>query len=292
MEQTVQDAPDEQVSLTDPDARSMATSGKGTATVGYNVQIAVADPLPMVMPTTLFSKMEYTITANAVAINGLENLDTTTTNLLISDFRSMVDNLVRTLVTPPIPENNTIVTRVFGATRQTVLPDAGRAALRRRRRAAFHCAPAPLPAVVAGDVVAAGAAVAVLGSSGLTQNESSPAQRERHRLALGPAHDEIRIPRATFRAAQPVRPSQHSRRGGVLFHQLGRVRLKPVKASPASHDQPDLAGIGLAEGQERHLTSSSAPLRQHMAWLADRLRRRVRRHGRCGCRVDRSPAAP
>src|SRR5437764_14572259 len=36
MEQTVQDAPDQQVSLTDPDARSMATSGKGTATVGYN----------------------------------------------------------------------------------------------------------------------------------------------------------------------------------------------------------------------------------------------------------------
>src|SRR5258706_2067487 len=41
MEQTVQDAPDQQVSLTDRDARSMATSGKGTATVGYNVQIAV-----------------------------------------------------------------------------------------------------------------------------------------------------------------------------------------------------------------------------------------------------------
>jgi BMFP domain-containing protein YqiC len=41
MEHTVRDAPDQQVSLTDPDARSMATSGKGTATVGYNVQIAV-----------------------------------------------------------------------------------------------------------------------------------------------------------------------------------------------------------------------------------------------------------
>ncbi len=41
MQQTVHDAPDQQVSLTDPDARSMATSGKGTATVGYNVQIAV-----------------------------------------------------------------------------------------------------------------------------------------------------------------------------------------------------------------------------------------------------------
>jgi transposase len=32
---------DEQISLTDPDARSMATSGKDTGIVGYNVQIAV-----------------------------------------------------------------------------------------------------------------------------------------------------------------------------------------------------------------------------------------------------------
>ena len=37
----VEAAPDEQVSLTDPDARSMATSGKGTGIVGYDVQIAV-----------------------------------------------------------------------------------------------------------------------------------------------------------------------------------------------------------------------------------------------------------
>ena len=41
MEQTVHAAPDQQVSLTDPDARSMATSGKGTGIVGYNVQTAV-----------------------------------------------------------------------------------------------------------------------------------------------------------------------------------------------------------------------------------------------------------
>ena len=35
------EAPDQQISLTDPDARSMATSGKGTGMVGYNVQTAV-----------------------------------------------------------------------------------------------------------------------------------------------------------------------------------------------------------------------------------------------------------
>lgn len=33
--------PDKQVSLTDPDARSMSTSGKGSGVVGYNVQTAV-----------------------------------------------------------------------------------------------------------------------------------------------------------------------------------------------------------------------------------------------------------
>ncbi|NNC64361.1 MAG: IS1182 family transposase [Gammaproteobacteria bacterium] len=34
-------APDHQISLTDPDARSMAISGRGTGMVGYNVQTAV-----------------------------------------------------------------------------------------------------------------------------------------------------------------------------------------------------------------------------------------------------------
>ena len=41
MGEQVEAAPDGQVSLTDPDARSMATSGKGTGLVGYNVQAAV-----------------------------------------------------------------------------------------------------------------------------------------------------------------------------------------------------------------------------------------------------------
>lgn len=37
----LKDTPDGQISLTDPDARSMATRGKGTGLVGYNVQTAV-----------------------------------------------------------------------------------------------------------------------------------------------------------------------------------------------------------------------------------------------------------
>jgi hypothetical protein len=34
-------APGQQISLTDPDSRSMATSGRGSGVVGYNVQVAV-----------------------------------------------------------------------------------------------------------------------------------------------------------------------------------------------------------------------------------------------------------
>lgn len=41
MEAEVEAAPDGQVSLTDPDARAMATSGRGSGIVGYNVQSAV-----------------------------------------------------------------------------------------------------------------------------------------------------------------------------------------------------------------------------------------------------------
>jgi len=41
IEVLVQATPDKQISLADPDARSMATSGRGTGVVGYNVQTAV-----------------------------------------------------------------------------------------------------------------------------------------------------------------------------------------------------------------------------------------------------------
>jgi transposase len=41
MKAKVDATPDGQISLTDPDARSMATSGRGTGIVGYNVQVAV-----------------------------------------------------------------------------------------------------------------------------------------------------------------------------------------------------------------------------------------------------------
>src|SRR3974377_1771354 len=41
MEKLMLASPDQQISLTDPDSRSMATSGRGSGMVGYNVQVAV-----------------------------------------------------------------------------------------------------------------------------------------------------------------------------------------------------------------------------------------------------------
>ena len=41
LDAVMREAPDQQISLTDPDARSMATSGRGSGVVGYNVQVAV-----------------------------------------------------------------------------------------------------------------------------------------------------------------------------------------------------------------------------------------------------------
>ena len=41
MEKSMLASPDQQISLTDPDSRSMATSGRGSGVVGYNVQVAV-----------------------------------------------------------------------------------------------------------------------------------------------------------------------------------------------------------------------------------------------------------
>jgi hypothetical protein len=43
---------DGQVSLTDPDARSMASQGKGTGIVGYNVQTAVDTQCHLIVVTS------------------------------------------------------------------------------------------------------------------------------------------------------------------------------------------------------------------------------------------------
>ena len=41
LDELMRQTPDQQISLTDPDSRSMATSGRGSGVVGYNVQVVV-----------------------------------------------------------------------------------------------------------------------------------------------------------------------------------------------------------------------------------------------------------
>ena len=79
MEQQLQEAPDGQVSLTDPDARSMATSGRGTGMVGYNVQAAVDNKHHLIVAhevTNVGNDREQlaTMAEQARAATGIEEL--------------------------------------------------------------------------------------------------------------------------------------------------------------------------------------------------------------------------
>ena len=51
IEQQLEQAPDQQVSLTDPDARSMNSAGKGTGIVGDSVQTAADTKSHMIVAT-------------------------------------------------------------------------------------------------------------------------------------------------------------------------------------------------------------------------------------------------
>jgi hypothetical protein len=68
---------DKQISLTDPDARSMATSGKDTGIVGYNVQIAVDTQHPLIVMTNVGSDRNQlsNIAEQARTEIGAETLD-------------------------------------------------------------------------------------------------------------------------------------------------------------------------------------------------------------------------
>lgn len=80
MEARVEAAPDGQVSLTDPDARSMATSGRGSGIVGYNVQSAVEAEHHLIVAhdvvmTGSDREQLATMAAKAKDVMGVEKLD-------------------------------------------------------------------------------------------------------------------------------------------------------------------------------------------------------------------------
>jgi transposase len=72
--------PDQQISLTDPDARSMATSGRGSGVVGYNVQVAVETAHHLIITHEVINEGSDRSQLSAVAkaakaTLGVENLD-------------------------------------------------------------------------------------------------------------------------------------------------------------------------------------------------------------------------
>ena len=72
--------PDQQISLTDPDARSMATSGRGSGVVGYNVQVAVETTHHLIITHEVTNvgtdRSQLSPVAKAAkATLGVENLD-------------------------------------------------------------------------------------------------------------------------------------------------------------------------------------------------------------------------
>jgi hypothetical protein len=79
-------------------------------------------------------------------------------------------------------------------------------------------------------------------------------------LSTGPS----RSPR--MGAADPPRPGRQGRRIAVLFGQLCRLGLKPMRARFAPHDQPHLGRDGLAEGYQGH-PGATSPAERALAAL-------------------------
>jgi hypothetical protein len=80
MEAQVAASPDGQVSLTDPDSRAMATSGRGSGIVGYNVQSAVDVEHHLIVAHDVVTaptdrNQLSSISAKAKAAMGVERLD-------------------------------------------------------------------------------------------------------------------------------------------------------------------------------------------------------------------------
>ena len=68
IDKQLQREPDGQLPLTGPDARSMATSGRGTGTVGYNVQLAVDAAHHMIVAHNVVNGANLTVSQEALCV--------------------------------------------------------------------------------------------------------------------------------------------------------------------------------------------------------------------------------
>jgi transposase len=91
---------DQQISLTDPDARSMATSGRGSGVVGYNVQVAVDTAHHLIITHEVTNvgtdrSQLSSVAKNAKAVLGAENLDAVADRGYFSGEHADSDDLAR-----------------------------------------------------------------------------------------------------------------------------------------------------------------------------------------------------
>ena len=82
LEKEMLSRPDQQISLTDPDARSMATSGRGSGMVGYNVQAAVDAKHHMIVTHEVTNVGHDRSALNSTAVGAKEVIGTDTLDVV------------------------------------------------------------------------------------------------------------------------------------------------------------------------------------------------------------------
>jgi transposase len=82
LEKEMLSRPDQQISLTDPDARSMATSGRGTGMVGYNVQTAVDTKHHIIVTHEVTNAGHDRSALNSTAVSAKEVIGTDTLDVV------------------------------------------------------------------------------------------------------------------------------------------------------------------------------------------------------------------
>jgi transposase len=109
-------APDQQISLTDPDSRSMATSGRGSGVVGYNVQVAVETKHHLIIAHEVINegsdRAQLSPMAKAAkAVLGAEKLDAVADRGYFSGEEILACDNAGVTVTLPKPMTSGIMAR-------------------------------------------------------------------------------------------------------------------------------------------------------------------------------------
>lgn len=117
IERRVRETPDQQISLTDPDARSMATAGRGSGVVGYNVQAAVDTEHHLIVahdvsPVGTDHAQLAPMSAKAKAALGVETLEVVADRGYFSS--DQIYRCVQSGVIPTLPKPQTSRNRLRG----------------------------------------------------------------------------------------------------------------------------------------------------------------------------------